>query len=99
MQTILEIPVREGTEDALVEFFRTEGVFELAGRNEGFLGARLLVPAEQGEPFVVVAEWHNEAAIQRWVDDPAREGLDGPLAGFLTGEPVRKRYSVALAWP
>lgn len=99
VQTILEIPVRAGAEESLVELFRAEAIFELAARNEGFLGARLLVPSECGRPFVVIAEWADEAAIQRWVDDPARGHLDEPLAAHVEGEPVRRVYAIADAWP
>lgn len=99
VHTLLELPIRTGSEGAVVEIFRTAGVFELAGRNEGFLGARLLVSSEQGQPLLVLAEWADETAIQRWVDDPARERANRELAPHLADEPIRRAYSVAVEWP
>ena len=97
--TILELPVRRGDEARVVALFRELRIFELAGRNEGFLGARLCLPERPGEPLVVVAVWADEAAIQRWVDDPERARTTTALAPFLTGEPERSSYRVAVEWP
>jgi heme-degrading monooxygenase HmoA len=97
--TVLELPVRAGDEERVVALFRELRIFELAGRNEGFLGARLCVPERPGEPLVVVAAWADEAAIQRWVDDPERDRTTAALTPHLTGEPGRRSYRVAVEWP
>jgi len=83
IETILELPVRPGDEARVVELFRELGIFDLAARNEGFLGARLCLPDRAGEQLVVIARWTDEAAIRRWVDDPERVRTNAVLAPHL----------------
>lgn len=99
IETVLELPVRPGEEARVVELFRELGIFALAAPNEGFLGARLCLPDRPGEPLVVIAQWTDEAAIQRWVADPERARTNAALAPHLTGEPSRRGYHVAVEWP
>lgn len=99
IQTLLELPVRAGEEQVVAELFRELGIFELAGRNEGFLGARLLLPDEPGEPLIVVADWSDADAVRRWVDDPARARTTRSLEPHLAGEPTRRGYSIGVEWP
>ena len=99
VQTAMELPVRPESRAAVVALFAELGVLELAGRNEGFLRGRLLVPEDPVKPIVVLSEWDGFAAIQRWVDDPARIRVNEALAPHLDGEPVRHEYTIALEWP
>jgi heme-degrading monooxygenase HmoA len=99
IETILELPVRPGDEARVVELFRELGIFDLAARNEGFLGARLCLPDRAGEQLVVIARWTDEAAIRRWVDDPERVRTNAVLAPHLADEPARRGYTVAVEWP
>jgi heme-degrading monooxygenase HmoA len=94
---VLELRVVPGSEQALIGVFRTAQVFHQAERNEGFLGAELLVPEEKGAPLLVIARWSDVEAIQRWIADPARERVNRRLEPLLTEEPVRRTYSVAVS--
>ena len=100
VHTVLELPVARGSLDAIVELFRSLRLFELGAANDGFVAARLLVAeADAGDPVLVVSEWTEAAAVQRWVDDPARERVTGALSPYLVREPVRHTYTTPVEWP
>jgi len=84
----LRIPVRAGAEDAFVRAFAELRIFEHSRRSGGFRGARLLRPLTAGEPFLVVAEWDDADAYERWLDNPVREDLRRGLEPLVAGELV-----------
>jgi len=86
--SFLRIPVRAGAEDGFVRAFAELRIFEHSRRSGGFRGGRLLRPLGAGEPFLVVAEWDEADAYERWLDNPVREELRGGLEPLLDGEVV-----------
>jgi len=86
--SFLRIPVRAGAEDGFVRAFAELRIFEHSRRSGGFRGGRLLRPLAAGEPFLVVAEWDEADAYDRWLDNPVREDLRGGLEPLLAGEIV-----------
>ena len=95
--SVLRLPVRDGAATRLAEAYTTLEIFARARESGGLRGARLLRPLSPGEPFLVVADWDDAAAYQRWLDDPVRAELglqlepliDGPLEGRVYEEAVR----------
>jgi heme-degrading monooxygenase HmoA len=86
--SFLRIPVRAGAEDGFVRAFAELRIFEHSRQSGGFGGGRLLRPLAVGDPFIVVAEWDDPAAYERWLDNPVREDLRGGLEPLLAGEVV-----------
>jgi heme-degrading monooxygenase HmoA len=84
--SVLSIAVHTGGEDDFVRAFDELGVFEHSRRSGGFHGGRLLRPLAEGRPFLVVAEWDDSAAYQRWLDSPAREELKTKIEPLVAGE-------------
>jgi heme-degrading monooxygenase HmoA len=92
--SVLRVPVRAGDEARLAEAYARHEIFERARENGGFRSGRLLRPVAAGEPFLVVAEWDDASAYQRWLDNPVRAEiathleplLDGPLEGGVYEE-------------
>jgi heme-degrading monooxygenase HmoA len=84
--SVLRIPVAPGAGEELARTFSELGIFERSRESGGFRSGRLLRPLEEGEPFVVVAEWDDAAAYRRWLDNPVRETLRGRLEPLLAGE-------------
>jgi hypothetical protein len=80
---VLELRVLLGREQAVIAFYGEHEVFEHARRSGGFRSGRLLEPREQGAPFLVVAEWEDAEAYQRWLDNPVRAELGLGLAPHL----------------
>ena len=72
--SVLRLPVRPGSEDALVHAFADLEIFGHSERSGGFLGGRLLRPLGGG-PFLVVAEWESDDAYRGWLENPIREEL------------------------
>jgi heme-degrading monooxygenase HmoA len=83
--SVLELPVLAGCEQAVIAFYGEREVFEHARRSGGFRAGRLLEPSEQGTPFLVIAEWDDAEAYQRWLDNPVRDELGRGLAPLLDG--------------
>ena len=81
--SVLHLAVRPGAEDDLVRAFAERDVFGHSRRSGGFVSGRLLRPLEQGEPFVVVAEWDGPEAYQGWLDNPVRGELSAALEPLL----------------
>ena len=86
--SVLRIPVRAGAEDGFLRAFAELRIFEHSRRSGGFRSGRLLRPLAAGDPFLVVAEWDDADAYQRWLDNPVRENLRGGLEPLLAGEVV-----------
>lgn len=94
--SVLQLPVRSGCEDDVVRFYVDRNVFELASQVGGFRRGSLLAPTGAGGPFLVVAEWDDLDAYQRWLEAPAREQLSGQLSPLLDGDHRTSTYSVAI---
>jgi heme-degrading monooxygenase HmoA len=86
--SVLELPVRRGSEKELVRLFAQLQIFERSRDSGGFLGGRLLRPLTAGDPFVVVADWESADAYQRWLDNPVRAELGEELEAVLAGDEV-----------
>lgn len=93
VHSVLRIPVRKDVPDEFADTFQRLRVFEQAGRQPGFRGARLLRPLAEEEPFLVVAEWDSLEAYHGWLENPVREqlavGLDPLLEGDMEGQVYR----------
>jgi len=87
--SVLTLRVLPGSEPALIGFYAEQEVFEHARRSGGFRHGRLLAPREAGTPFLVIAEWDDAAAYERWLENPVREELGRGLAPLLAEEPAR----------
>jgi heme-degrading monooxygenase HmoA len=83
--SVLRLPVRDGAEARLAEAYPRLGIFELARASGGFRSGRLLRPVTAGEPFLVVAEWDDEAAYQRWLESAVRARLGSQLEPLIAG--------------
>ena len=84
--SVLQMPVRAGKEQQLAAAYETLEIFGRARESGGFRGGRLLQPLTAGEPFLVVAEWDEPAAYERWLDSPARAELGRHLEPLLDGD-------------
>jgi heme-degrading monooxygenase HmoA len=95
--SVLRVPVRDGAGERLAEAYSTLEIFARARESGGFREGRLLRPVSPRAPFLVVAEWDDEADYQRWLDSPVRAELgrqlepviDGQLEGGVYVEAVR----------
>jgi heme-degrading monooxygenase HmoA len=83
--SVLRLPVRAGSEDALARAFAELEIFRHSEESGGFLGGRLLRPRDGG-PFLVVAEWESERDYQGWLENPVRETLGSRLQALMDGE-------------
>ncbi len=97
VHSVLRIPVRGDVADEFADIFRRFRVFEQAGRQPGFRGARLLRPLAEGEPFLVVAEWDSPEAYDGWLENPVRQQLAVELEPLLAGDMVGQVYRAASA--
>jgi len=80
--------VLPGSEQAVARAYEELGVFERARESGGFRSGRLLEPAEQGRPMLVIAEWDDADDYDRWLSNPVREDLGDHLESLLTGDPT-----------
>jgi heme-degrading monooxygenase HmoA len=94
--SVLRLAVRAGREEELVAAYETLEIFVLARESGGFRGGRLLRPLSVGEDFLVVAEWDEAAAYERWLESPVREELGSRLEPFLEGDPAGGVYEAAV---
>lgn len=92
--SVLLLPVRAGSEEDVVRFYESRRVFALAAQVGGFRSGTLLQPSRPGEPFLVVAEWDDAAAYDRWLAAPTRAELSDDLVAMLEGEPSGSVYDV-----
>jgi heme-degrading monooxygenase HmoA len=93
--SVLRIPVRPESLDALVASFRELGVLDHAATLEGFRGGRVLRPLREGDPVVVLAEWADASWYQAWLDHPIRETLKDKVAHLVDGEMSGGTYADA----
>ena len=90
--SVLHLPVRAGSEEAIVRFYAEHDVFGLAAQVGGFRSGSLLEPTTAGSAWLVVAEWDDVAAYERWLAAPARAELSELLAPHLDGTPAGSSY-------
>ena len=83
--SVLRLPVRPGSEDALVHAFASLEIFRYSEQSGGFLGGRLLRPRDGG-PFLVMAEWESDAAYRGWLENPIRAELGAHIEPLLIGD-------------
>jgi heme-degrading monooxygenase HmoA len=83
--SVLRVPVRAGDEARLAEAYARHEIFARARESGGFRSGRLLRPVAPGDPFLVVADWDDGAAYQRWLDNPVRAELAAHLEPLLVG--------------
>jgi len=81
--SIQRLHVRPGCEQTLVDFYRARRVFERARHNGGLRSGRLLAPAQQKAPFLVITEWDDAEAYERWLESPIRAELAEGLGALL----------------
>ena len=82
----LRLTPRDGAGTRLESAFAELEVFEHSRRSGGFLGGRLLRPLAGSAPHVVLAEWEDATAYQRWLDNPVRSELGAQLEPLLSGD-------------
>jgi heme-degrading monooxygenase HmoA len=83
--SVLRLPVRPGSEDALVRVFAELEIFRRSEESGGFLGGRLLRP-RSGSHFLVIAEWESDDDYRTWLENPVREELGAHIEPLLTGD-------------
>lgn len=84
IRSVLTLRARRGMSQAVEEFYREHGIIERALRFPGCRGVTLLRSADGGpDTHLVVAEWDDAAAYQRWVADPWRARTSAALADLL----------------
>ena len=84
--SVLHVPVRAGKEQELSAAYESLEIFGRARESGGFRGGRLLQPLTAGAAFLVVAEWDEPAAYERWLESPVRAELGRHLEPLLDGE-------------
>lgn len=84
LRAVLTMTPRPGARDAVVSTYRESGIFELAVREAGCLGAELQVPADLEGAILVTALWANRADYEAWASHPARAELAGRLVSLLS---------------
>jgi antibiotic biosynthesis monooxygenase (ABM) superfamily enzyme len=90
--SVLSLPIRLGCESETVQFYTEHDVFALAAQVGGFRSGKLLRPSEPGAPFLVIAEWDDAGAYDRWLAAPARAELSSLLGPLLDGDPRGGTY-------
>lgn len=90
--SVLHLPVRAGSEEDIVRFYAEHDVFGLAAEVGGFRSGSLLEPTAPGSTWLVVAEWDDVAAYERWLAAPARAELGELLAPYLDGDAAGSTY-------
>jgi heme-degrading monooxygenase HmoA len=84
IRSVLALRARAGMSQAVEEFYRDRGIIERAVSFPGCHGVALLRSVGEGpDTHVVIADWDDTAAYQRWVDDPWRAETSAALADLL----------------
>lgn len=97
--SLLEFRAAPGRGDDVVRGYGEQRIFETCAGRGGLRSARLLRPLDEGEAFVVVAEWDDAQSYRAWLADPERARVNAPLAPLLDGESRGGLYELARAWP
>ena len=77
-----------------MRFYVEHDVFALAAQVGGFHSGKLLQPSAPGTPFLVIAEWDDTDAYDRWLAAPTRAELSGLLMPLLDGDPSGGTYEL-----
>jgi heme-degrading monooxygenase HmoA len=96
--SLLRLVPRDGAADELARRFGALEIFEHSRRSGGFLGGKLLRPADD-EAFVVLAEWETSADYQRWLDNPVRAELGSELEPLLDADVSSGQLYEEVRWP
>jgi heme-degrading monooxygenase HmoA len=84
IRSVLALRAKHGKSQALEDFYREHGIIQRAQRFPGCHGVTLLRATDGGpDTHLVVADWDDSAAYQRWVTDPWRTGNSAALADLL----------------
>jgi heme-degrading monooxygenase HmoA len=83
IRTVLYLQPRAEDGQAIVEFYRRNGVLERACRQDGCLGAELQLPSSGTGPVLVTALWRDAEAYQGWLDNPWRTANGDELAALV----------------
>lgn len=86
IRSVLYLNPADGDYDRLQEYFVTNRVLERSSETPGFLATELLVPITSAGPALVTAAWEDEAAYQRWVDNPWRAESNAAISAVLDAE-------------
>jgi heme-degrading monooxygenase HmoA len=87
IRSVLALRAKHGKSQALEDFYREHGIIERALRFRGCHAVTLLRATDGGpDTHLVVADWDDSAAYQRWVTDPWRTGNSAALAELLDAE-------------
>ena len=89
--SVLALQVLAGSERALIRSYDDLEIFRHAEESGGFRSGRLLEPSEPDEPMLVIAEWDDAEAYERWLASPVRERLGRELEPLLAAEPAAGR--------
>jgi heme-degrading monooxygenase HmoA len=84
--SVLRLPVTPAGRGSFARTFHELGVFERSHESGGFLTGRLLRPLDETGAFLVIAEWEDAAAYERWLTNPVRAGLGERLQRLVTSE-------------
>lgn len=84
LHSVLTLRAKRGMSRAVEEFYRDREIIGRALRFPGCRGVTLLRATDGGpDTHLVVAEWDDAAAYQRWVADPWRAETSAALADLL----------------
>ena len=99
IRSVLALRARTGMSAAVEEFYRDRGIIDRAVRFPGCHGVALLRSVDGGpDTHVVIADWDDAAAYQRWVDDPWRAQTSAALADLLdTGFSAGRTYEPVIS--
>ena len=96
--SVLSMVPKPGNLAALVDLFEAEAVFDRAKSTDGCIDVMML---QQPEQVMVLGFWDDEAAYQRWIDDPHRSNgndeLNNLLAEPISTETVGGLFDIALS--
>jgi heme-degrading monooxygenase HmoA len=95
--SVLTLPIRCGCESETVQFYIEQNVFRLAAQVGGFRAGKLLRPSKSGIPFLVIAEWDDADAYDRWLAAPTRAELSNLLQPMLADEPSGDIYELVVS--
>jgi heme-degrading monooxygenase HmoA len=103
IRSILALRAKHGRSQALEDFYREHAIIERALRFPGCHAVTLLRATDGGpDTHLVVADWDDSAAYQRWVTDPWRTGNSAALAELLDAKadaPVIGRLYEPITFP
>jgi heme-degrading monooxygenase HmoA len=85
IRSVLYLTPKDGTGEAIAEFYRRHGVLDRALQQDGCLGSELQLPVSGRGDVLVTALWRDADAYQGWVDNPWRSANGDELAELVEG--------------